>query len=65
MGVLAKGDRVFVRLSNRRSFTGVIVGEGRVGQWWHILKDGTKRPQAYSKSLCRPADAQPNPIVTE
>lgn len=50
----AKGDRVIVHPPGRPSFRGVIVGEGRAGQWWHILKDGTKTPQAYNKAICRP-----------
>lgn len=61
MDELAKGDRVVVHLPNRPCLTGVIVGEGREGQWWHILKDGTKYPKAYNKSFCRPDRIQPDP----
>ncbi len=65
MDGLAKGDRVIVHPPSRRPFRGVIVGEGRAGQWWHILKDGTKNPQAYNKAICRPDRAWSDPRATQ
>lgn len=54
MDDLKKGDRVTVALSSGISFNGLIVGEGRGGLWWLIIKDGTKSRNGYSKSFCTP-----------
>lgn len=65
MDGLKKGDRVIVHPPSRRSFRGVIVGEGRTKQWWHVRKDGTKRPQAYSKAICWPEHTRSGPPASE
>jgi hypothetical protein len=46
------GDRVTVKIG-LREFCGKIVGEGRQGLWWIVLKDGTKYGVAYHKDFCR------------
>ena len=51
---LKKFDRVTVKLDGRLSFNGTITGEGRTGEWWMILKDGTKHPNGYHKDFCQP-----------
>jgi len=54
---LKKGDRVIVDVPPHRKFSGVIVGEGREGLWWNVVKDGTKSSVAYHKSFCKPEEA--------
>lgn len=54
MSKLQKGDRVTVKVQERPEFNGVIVGEGRGGHWWIIVKDGAVARNAYAKSYCRP-----------
>jgi hypothetical protein len=51
---LKKGDRVIVDIPPRRAYSGVIIGEGRTGEWWMVLKDGRKHAQGISKSFCQP-----------
>lgn len=51
---LKKGDRVTVSVPPRKKFNGVIVGEGRHGLWWNVVKDGTKFSNSFHKSFCRP-----------
>lgn len=54
MNDLKIGDRVVVQMNNK-ILTGIISGEGRKGDWWNIVKDGTKYPQSYHKDFCRPS----------
>jgi len=52
---LKQGDRVAYRVPGRVSLqTGVIVGEGRDGHAWMLIKDGTKWPRGIHKSFCQP-----------
>lgn len=54
MPELKKGDRVTVKVYDRPAFGGVIVGEGRSGHWWIIIKDGTVSKNGYAKDFCQP-----------
>jgi hypothetical protein len=58
---LAKGDRVTVKVpyANHPTvlYDGVIVGEGRDGHSWQVIKDGTKFPRGIHKSFCTPVGA--------
>lgn len=54
MSDLKKSDRVTVKVSGRPAFNGEITGEGRAGHWWMVRKDGTRTPNGYHKTLCRP-----------
>jgi hypothetical protein len=59
MSELKKGDRVIVKMSrDDPAFNGEIVGEGRSGHWWIVLKDGTKTSQGYHKNFCRPENQE-------
>lgn len=59
MSKLKKGDRVTVQISGKQPFNGIITGEGRSGHWWMVRKDGTKTPNGYHKSFCKPETAPP------
>jgi len=52
---MMKGDRVLVALPHQplgKSYYGIIVGEGREGRSWQIIKEGTKYPRGINKSFC-------------
>ena len=53
LDALKKGDRVTVEVDQRPPFNGLIVGEGRRGHWWIIIKDGTRSKNGYAKAFCR------------
>jgi len=53
MSDLKIGDRVIVEISPRKTFHGTIIGEGRTGEWWQVLKDERKHAQGISKAFCR------------
>lgn len=46
-------SRVVVTIYQDRPWTGIIVGEGRDGRSWQIVKDGTKWPKGIHKNFCR------------
>ena len=54
MSQLKKGDRVTVKVDGRPAFNGTIVGEGRLGPWWAVMKDGNQYADSYHKDFCRP-----------
>lgn len=54
MDDLEIGDRVTVQVYDKMPFNGVIVGEGRGGRWWLVIKDGTKSKNGYAKDFCSP-----------
>jgi len=51
---LKKGDRVTVKVDGRPAFNGTITGEGRLGPWWNVLKDGNKCATSFHKDFCQP-----------
>ena len=57
---MKKGDRVIVKVPNKPTRTGTIIGEGRKKLWWNVRLDGHKIAQGFAKRYCQRILAESN-----